>query len=252
MSKNKVTALVTGASSGIGAEYCRQLAERCDLVIAVGRREERLTALAAELADRVKLQCIVADLASAEGTAQVVECIGQAGALDYLVNNAGFSYFEEFAGGDFGIHMDMVRVHIDATLALCRAALPSMRETGAGVIINLSSVAAFGTMERSAVYGASKAFLNSFSISLQAEEASHGIKVQCLCPGPVSTEITERDTMAAFDKTSVPDKAFMDTATLVSGSLQALERNDVIVIPGAHNLAWVRHLEQKKLAQLGD
>ena len=250
MSEHKVVALVTGASAGIGAEYCRQLAERCDLIIAVGRREERLRELAAELANLVEVNCIAVDLAMIEGTTRVVERIRHIGSLDYLINSAGFSYFEEFIGGEFSVHLDMVRVHIDATLTFCRAALPFMRRQGEGVVINLSSIAAFGKMERSAVYGATKAFLNSFSISLQAEEVSHGVKVQCLCPGPVSTEITERDTMASFDKDSVPEQAFMDAATLVSISLDALERDEVILIPGAHNRVWVRHIEEKKLAQL--
>ena len=250
MSGHKIIALVTGASAGIGAEYCRQLAERCDLIIAVGRRDERLGELAAELADLVEVNCIAADLATIEGTTRVVECIRQTGSLDYLINNAGFCYFEEFTGGEFDVHLDMVRVHIDATLALCRAALPFMREKREGVVINLSSLAAFGKMQRSAVYGASKAFLNSFSLSLQTEEAAHGITVQCLCPGPVSTEFSERDTMARFDYSSVPEEAKMDAATLVSASLDALERDEVIVIPGAQNRNWVRKIEEKKLALL--
>ena len=250
MSEHKVIALVTGASAGIGSEYCRQLAERCDLIVAVGRREERLRELAAELADLVEVKGIAADLATIEGTTRVVECIRQIGCLDYLINNAGFAYYEEFAGGEFNVHLDMVKVHIDATLAFCRAALPAMREKGEGVIINLSSLAAFGERERTAIYAASKAFLNSFSTILQAEEASHGIKVQCVCPGSVTTEFSERDTMAGFDYSSVPEEAKMDATAVVSSSLSALQSDQVIVVPGAQNRAWLRHTREKDLALL--
>lgn len=251
MSENKVIALVTGASAGIGAEYCRQLAKRCDLIIAVGRREDRLTKLASQLADLVEMEYIAVDLATPEGSSLVAQRIRQLGSLDYLINNAGFSTYEEFTGSELSTNLSMVSLHINTTLILCEAVLPLMRAKRKGVIINMSSIASYGEMKLAAVYGATKAFLNSFSVSLQAEEAEHGIKVQCICPGPVITEFAERDTMANFDFDKVPGEAKMNVDTLVSISLEALQRDEVMLIPGTLNQKWVRHIEEKKLARLG-
>ncbi len=143
MSDHKITALVTGASAGLGTEFCRQLAQRCDAIIAVARRGERLAALADELADSVELHVVVADLGSIEGVARTMEAIRQQGPVDYLVNNAGFATFGQFAELPIDGQRGMVDLHIDATITLCRAAIPFMLEQGSGYIINVSSIGAF-------------------------------------------------------------------------------------------------------------
>ena len=169
MTGHKTTALVTGASAGLGAEFCRQLAGRCDVIIAVARRGERLAQLAQELSDRAEVHSIEADLNSVEGVARTMEALRQQGPVDYLVNNAGFGTFGVFPDLDIQGQRDMVGLHIDASITLCRAAIPFMRERGRGHIINVSSVGAFLPGPGIAVYGASKAFLNFFSLALQAE-----------------------------------------------------------------------------------
>lgn len=246
MPDQKAVALVTGASSGLGAEFARQLALRCSTVIAVARRAERLEQLAAELGATCELQILVADLATVEGQGRVVEAIRQRGPLRYLVNNAGFGSFGHFMDCDIDTELGMVRVHQDATLLLTRAALPFMRDNGGGYIINTASIGAFLPMPSTAVYGATKAFLSAFSVSLQAEVAAYGIRVQALCPGLVRTEIHDADTFAGFDKSRLPEQLWMEADAVVAQSLQALDTDAVVVVPGTFNLERV----QAALAQL--
>lgn len=235
MSLEKPTAMVTGASAGLGVEYCRQLADSCDVIVAVGRRRERLQSLAAELADQVEIHPVAVDLCKPEGVTRAIEVLHQQSPVDYLVNNAGFGAFGKFASSDLALQTDMVHLHIDATLTLCRAALPPMQEQGSGVIINVSSLGAFMPLAQNAVYNATKAFLNSFSQSLQAEVAASGVRVQCLCPGNVHTEIFTRESMDKFDESRIPDESWMEAEEVVSISLKSLEGDEVIVVPGQYN-----------------
>jgi short-subunit dehydrogenase len=240
MSGPKKTALVTGASAGMGAEFCRQLAAHCDVIIAVARRRDRLDALASELAGQVELHAIEADLNTVLGVTSALEALRQLGPVDYLVNNAGFSTYGDFA--DLGIESqrDMVGLHIDATMTLCRAAIPFMRERGGGHIINVSSVGAFLPGRGLAVYGATKAFLNYFSRALQAELAGTGIEVQALCPGYTHTEFHMDLENEGFDKGQVPAAMWMDADAVVAASLAALGSGQVLVVPGEGNLKLAR------------
>ena len=240
MSKRNVTAMVTGASSGLGAEFCRQLADRCGVIIAVARRSDPMRTLAKELEAQTEVQVIEADLTTTEGVARTMEAIRQQGPLDFLVNNAGFSTFGNFEKENLDSQHDMVSLHINATLSLCRAAIPFMRESGGGSIVNVSSVGAFLPIGGVAVYAASKAFLNSYSVSLQAELVDSGIKVQCLCPGYTRTEIHDTDAMANFDKRHVPDAYWMEVGPVVATSLAALTSAQTIVVPGEGNLSMAR------------
>ena len=235
MSGHKVTALVTGASSGLGVEFCRQLAGRCDVIIAVARRAERLEAVASELTESAEVHCLEADLGTIEGVARTMEAIRQKGPVDYLVNNAGFSTYGHFAGLPIENQRAMVDLHIDAAITLCRAAIPFMRELGAGSIINVSSLATFLPGKGLAVYGASKAFLNYYSQALQVEVAASGIEVQALCPGYIRTEFHDAMSEGGFDKTRIPGEMWMNADEVVSASLAALGSSQVIVVPGDSN-----------------
>ena len=124
MAGHKETALVTGASAGLGAEFCRQLAERCDVIIAVARRGDRLEALARELRGKAEVHVVAADLGTIEGVVRTIEALRQKGPVDYLVNNAGFSTHGIFEQQLIDSQQEMVAVHVNATLALCRAATP--------------------------------------------------------------------------------------------------------------------------------
>ena len=252
MSDHKVTALVTGASAGMGLEFCRQLADRCDVIIAVARRRDRLEELRDELEGRVELHPIEADLNSVEGVARAMEALRQLGPVDYLVNNAGFSTYGDFNDQQIQSQRDMVGLHIDATITLCRAAIPFMCERGSGTIINVSSIGAFLPGKGLAVYGATKAFLNCFSQSLQAELAGTGIEVQALCPGYTHTEFHAEIEQLGFSKSKVPADMWMDADAVVAASLAALGSGQVMIVPGERNIAMARMGLQNQLDALPD
>ena len=250
MSGSKVTALVTGASSGLGAEFCRQLAERCDVIIAVARRRERLVALAGELEGAVEMHCLEADLESVEGVARTLEAIRQQGPVNYLVNNAGFGALGNFDASGIESQRAMVNLHVDTSITLCRAAIPFMRELGGGTIINVSSVASFVSGEGMAIYGASKLFLNYYSQALQQELAGTGIEVQALCPGFTRTEFHDTMVSESFDPKRIPEQMWMTAEAVVAASLGALGSGKVLVVPGDDNLKVARMGLQQQLDSL--
>lgn len=246
------SALVTGASAGIGEVYVRQLAVTCDRIRVVARRSERLETLAADLSGQCEIVPIVADLSTTEGQALVVENIRQEPAPDLLINNAGFSTLGHFAASVLDKEFEMLRLHQDATLALSRAALPGMCARGSGAVINVSSIGGFAELPGVATYGASKAFLVSFSRSLRREVLDSGVEVQCLCPGYTRTEIHSRDTFSDFDVSRVPENLWMDADSVVSESLEALRQctenqgQRWLVVTGKQN----RQLAAQALQQL--
>ncbi len=250
-SATKSLAMVTGASSGLGAEYCRQLAGRCDLIIAVARRGDALASLADELAGQVEVQQLVADLGTIEGQTRVVEALRQAGPLDYLVNNAGMGTTGLFDTQSPEVQSQMLMLHAQAAQMLCRTALPFMRERGSGAIINVSTVAALVAQAETVVYGASKAYLNYFTLALSRYLEGEDIRLQCLCPGFTRTGFFTSQTMTDFDSTQVPDALWMDAADVVSASLSALDAGGpLVLVPGEGNLAMARQGLEDMLAAL--
>jgi len=250
LSEVRNVALVTGASAGLGAEFCRQLAPRCDAIIAVARRGDRLQGLAGELAGTVDMHCLVADLGTVEGVARVMEALRQKGPVRYLVNNAGFGVVGNVEQSSIAYHRAMVDVHIDASISLCRAAIPFMRELGTGAIINVSSLGSLVVGKGIAVYGATKAFLNYYSLALQAELAGSGIEVQALCPGFTRTEFHDAMVADGFDRNRIPEEAWMAPAAVVADSLAALGGGRVLVVPGEQNRELARLGQQQLLDSL--
>jgi short-subunit dehydrogenase len=246
----RITALVTGSSAGLGAEFCRQLAGRCDVIIAVARRAERLEELARQLSGEAEVCPVEADLATLEGVARTLEALRQEGPVDYLVNNAGFSTFGQFADLGIDSQRHMVSLHADATITLCRAAIPFMRERGRGYIINVSSLGAFMPGRGLAVYGATKAFLNYFSQALQQELAGTGIEVQALCPGYIRTEFHDDMVQGGFDRARIPPEMWSEPPDVVAASLAALGSGQVLVIPGDRFRDLARAALQQQLSAL--
>ncbi len=227
-------ALITGASSGIGEEFARQLAAGGFDLTLVARREERLRALADELgaAHAIRADVLAADLSTDEGIDRVSRAIEQSADLTLLINNAGFGTRGDFMEVPLARHRDMIQVHIVATVALAKAALPGMTERGAGAIINVSSIASFFPSGGGATYTASKVYLNNFSEALAAELQGTGVKVQALCPGFTYSEFHETQEYAGFDRKQIPDVLWMPATDVVAESLAALHGDRVIVIPG--------------------
>jgi short-subunit dehydrogenase len=233
--QNESYALITGASSGIGAEFARQLAAAGFNLVLTARRQEKLAALASELqaAHNINAEVIPADLAQAEDVTRLEARIAELN-VAVLVNNAGFG--TNFKGGLMNSNLEqqmaMLNVHIVATMRLCRAALPGMTERGSGIIINVSSISAFFPSPGDVNYPASKAYLNVFSQALQAEVLENGIIVQALCPGFTITEFHDTDKMTGFDREKVPSALWMSAEEVVSTSLNSLNPKHVICIPG--------------------
>jgi len=230
----RATALITGASSGIGAEFARQLAARRTNLVLVARREERLAALSDELQREhgIGAEVFVADLARTEDVKRVEQRITELTDLEILVNNAGFAIQGNFSGVDVEGQIDMIRVHVITTVRLTRAAVPAMIARGRGFVINVSSVAAFVTEGKNNTYCATKAYLNSFSESLQDELRDTGVRVQALCPGFTRTGFHSTDLIQDFDTSRIPNWMWLSADRVVAASLKALRRKRVIVVPG--------------------
>lgn len=228
-------ALITGASSGIGAEFARQLAARgLDLVL-VARRQERLDALAAELsaAHGVACEAIAADLAHEAGIAQVEARIRTLNNLAVLVNNAGFGTVGRLVNADPARQQEMVALHVMAPMRLTQAALPNMTARKRGAIVNVSSVAAYVRLRGTANYVATKSYLNAFSETLQIELRGTGVYVQALCPGFTRTEFHATPDYARVKSTQYPDFMWLKAGDVVRQSLDALGNGQVIFVPGA-------------------
>ncbi|MFP5502300.1 MAG: SDR family NAD(P)-dependent oxidoreductase [Candidatus Sericytochromatia bacterium] len=229
----KETAMITGASAGIGASFAGALARRgLDLVL-VARRRAALEAIAARLtADHgVRVEVIACDLARSDATETLMAEVATRGLrIDWLINNAGFGAWGPFAEVDPARAVEMLQLNVVALTALTRALLPGMRERRRGVVINVASVAAFQGVPHFAVYAASKAYVLSFTEALAEEVRGEGIVVQALCPGTTRTEF--------FEVAGMPPEArsaYMSPEAVVEASLGGIARRSPVVVPGAKN-----------------
>lgn len=240
---NSDIALITGASAGIGRAFAEALAPQCSAMILVARDAQKLASVAADLAGSgCELHCLALDLSEPLGVAELMEAIRQKGPVSILINNAGFATDNNLADSDLDSELKMLSLHCQASVALCRGALPYMQELGRGRIINVASMAGLIPMKGAAVYGASKAFLVSFSQSLAKEVYRSGVAVQCLCPGYTHSDFHGREALSAFDKNSVPEGYWSTPEEVVSASLAAFDHEaaPTVLVPGEHNRQWLR------------
>ena len=227
-------ALITGASSGIGAEFARRLASRGMHLVLTARRKELLEKLAEELHTRhgTKTEIIAGDLTDAAEPQRLCEAIAAKGiAIELLVNNAGFGWVGTIQETEQPRMRDLVQLNIAAMTELTYRLLPAMLERGHGGIINVSSVAAFQPVAYMPAYSASKAFVLHFSEALWAESRDRGVTVTALCPGTTQTDF--------FDVANVPGwlkkHRYSTPEDVVKGAIKALERGKQFVIPGWKN-----------------
>jgi len=227
------TALITGASSGIGRDFARQLAARGTALILVARSEPKLQALAAELVRKhgVSITIIVQDLVKPEAIPHIVERLETLRRVpDILINCAGFATYGPFEKLSIDRQRDEINVNCLAPVALTHALLPGMLQKGSGVIINVASTAAMQPDPYMAIYGATKVFLLSFSNALWGEYRSKGIRVLALCPGATDT--------AFFDVVNAEEASVgkrMPADKVVTLALKAVESNRSYLITGCGN-----------------
>lgn len=226
------TALITGASSGLGEVFARRLAARGYNLLLTARREERLNKLRHELEAEhsITAEVFVADLTRADDLDRLTGRINSLDSLEMLVNNAGFGVLGSFVEIDAEGHADMIQVHVVAAVRLTRAALPKMIDRGTGAIINVSSVAGFRTAG-SVIYSATKACLTSFSQLLHTELNGSGVRVQALCPGLVYTGFHDTPDFESFERSRIPEFLWLSADYVVDASLKALARNRAVCIP---------------------
>lgn len=230
------TALITGASGGIGQAFAEELAAQNINLVLVSRSEEKLNKLAQQLQARYKIQVdvIVKDLTEPGATQAVYDTVQAKGLrINLLINNAGFGDYGDFAERDGERQLKMIQLNIIALVDLTHKLLPEMRKRRSGSIINLSSLSGFQPIPYLSVYAASKAFILSFSQALWAENRDYGVRVLVVCPGPVETNFfaEAQIPVALAGKTN----KISTSKEVVHASLKALERGDSTVVIGDFN-----------------
>jgi hypothetical protein len=234
-SRNPRTALITGASSGIGLELARIFAEHRHNLVLVARDHEALLALSAELESRhgISVTAIAADLASADSPPQLLSQLQSRSIhVDMLVNNAGFATSGPFDQCDVAACLQLVQVNVVSLTYLTRLLLPGMVERGSGKILNIASIAAFVPGPLTACYNASKAFVVSLSTALSHELRDTGVTVTALCPGPTHTRFAQR---AGLTGTKAFSENVMDAAEVARVGFDAMMLGKPLEIPGLRN-----------------
>jgi short-subunit dehydrogenase len=222
------SALVTGASSGIGLEIARILAPDHDVTLAA-RSADKLDALAAEIGGA---RVVAVDLSEAAGPRKLV---AELPAVDVLVNNAGFGDWGPFASASETRLDEMIELNVGALTRLARAYLPGMLERGSGRVMNVASTAAFQPGPLMAVYYATKAYVLSFSEALAEETRGSGVTVTALCPGPTASGFQAGAAME--DSRLVKGRKLPSAAEVAAYGVKAMNRGDVVAVPGLINKA---------------
>ena len=247
-------AVVSGASSGLGRGIAARLADRGMSLVLTGRNQARLDEAAREIrraAFRVKVETVAADLSTRSGVSALLDHVGDR-PIEVLVNNAGFGSYGAFAEGDPERESDEVAVDVSAVIALARAFLPGMIARRSGGILNVASAIAFQPAPYQAVYGASKAFVLSFSQALWAEARWAGVAVTALCPGPTRTGFV--DALGADVGHTAIYRRLADPEPVIEAGLRGLDKGRAVVIPGVRNkviAAGGRFMPREWLALVG-
>jgi short-subunit dehydrogenase len=229
------TALITGASAGLGEIFARKLAAQGSDLILTARRVDRLESLATELRGKhgIAVAVIPADLAAPDAPAALIAEIGKRGlAVNTLINNAGFGARGAFADVDGATQARMIDLNCRALVELCHAVLPGMIRMRSGGILNVASTASFQPGPWMAVYYATKAFVLSFSEALHEEVRGQGVHVAALCPGPTRTEFAE---IADMGDSELFKRFASDPDRVVEDGLRALAANRAVKVSGLMN-----------------
>jgi len=231
------SAMVTGASSGIGEAYARLLASLGYDLIITARRKDRLESLAEEVKKEYSVHVTVlqGDLCSENDVSTIEEMVRNANDLSVLINNAGFGTLGPFVDVDINKSLNMIDLHVTAPTRLVKAALPGMLARREGVIINVASAAPFLPVSGNVIYNGTKSYLIAFSECLQLEVKDAGIRVQALCPGFTRTGFHSVDEYENVDFSTIPAFLWMPADKVAALSWQALGKKKVVFIPGFIN-----------------
>lgn len=228
------TALITGASSGIGKVFAQELAARHVDLVLVARSEAKLQQLANQLRQQfgVQVQVIVQDLIEPATATRVFEAVMQSGlVIDLLINNAGFGDYGEFTGRSRPRQLEMIQLNIVSLVDLTHQFLPGMQQRRSGSIINVSSIAGFLPLPYWSVYAATKAFVLSFSEALWAENQKYGVRVLALCPGSTKTEFFDVAD-ATGSSAEGGEQSLTSPEEVVQDALKALKAGETNVVTG--------------------
>ncbi len=241
------TALVTGASAGIGATYADRLARRGYNLILVARNRERLESLAANLRSQTgrTVDVLAADLTNASQLRQVEKRLRSDPAIRMLVNNAGIAVAGSISDNDPDSLEQMMALNATAPMRLAHAAVAGFTAHGGGTIINISSVLALAPELFNGVYSGTKSFLLNLSLALQGEVKDKGIRIQAVLPGATRTEIWER---AGIDVGQFPAEMVMDVGEMVDAALAGLDQGELVTIPSLPDAADWKRMEQARQA----
>jgi uncharacterized protein len=230
------SALITGASAGIGREFARQLAGRASSLLLVARRHERLEELSDELTKRepnLKVHIRATDLSDDHAVIELFEWLEREKIpIDLLINNAGLGDVGPFATSELPRVKEMLAVNVTALTLLTRLLIPRMVAQRRGAILNVSSTAGFLPIAGFAVYAATKAYVTSFSEAIRAELHGTGVTVTSLCPGPVPTEFTQVAARPGAKPDRSPEFVRVSAEKVASAGLAAIESGRPLVIPG--------------------
>lgn len=242
-------ALITGASSGIGATYAKQLAAHGTNLILVARDEARLKALAQSLreAHGVEIGVLVADLTRHDDLQRIDREIQQNNAITLLINNAGMTVEGEFLDGDIAKIQTMLTLNIVALTQLAHSAAQVFRARHTGTIVNIASVLALVSESANGAYNASKAYVLSLTRNLHRELADSGVRVQAVLPGLTRTEIFERAGKSIHE---LPAEMLMEVDDLVLAALRGLDAGELVTIPSVEDMQLWQTYEEARIAIL--
>ncbi|MDR2346686.1 MAG: SDR family NAD(P)-dependent oxidoreductase [Planctomycetaceae bacterium] len=227
-------AAITGASGGLGKEFANQLAAKGYDLLLIARRGNLLETIKSEYESKygINVQTLICDLSKADEVRSLENRLENEETLEFMVNNAGFGREGMFPNVDPDLEEEMIQVHVISLMRLARAALVPMCKRKKGFLINLSSVAAFLAGTNCAEYMATKAYVLSFSRSIQYDVAKHNVRVQALCPGLTHTGFHNSKTMIGFNKNKTPGFAWLNADYVVKCSLRSIIKTKrVICIP---------------------
>jgi uncharacterized protein len=243
---NLGTALITGASTGIGSVYAQRLARRGYDLILVARDQQRLTSLASAIAAKTgrKAEILPADLTVKADRERVEQRLRSDDSITALINNAGFGAVAKLIDSDVDEMDNMVQLNVTALTRLTSAALPGFIARSKGLIINISSIAALSPELLNGVYSGTKAFVLNLTQSLHNEVKDKGIRVQAVLPGATATEFWDR---AKFPVHNFPGELVMTAEEMVDASLAALDQGELITIPALPEIAdWQKFDDARK------